>query len=156
MGLSCVDHINIVVSDLAVSVHFYVELLGFKETRRALLTGNWIESIVGLKGVEAEVVFVQPPGGGPRIELIWYKVPSGEHVAACSLPNTQGLRHIAFQVEDIVGEYERLRDAGVVFLGPPVAVPGDVIRHDDGQKRLCYFRDPDGVVLELAEYAGAH
>lgn len=72
----------------------------------------------------------------------------------CTTPNTQGLRHIAFQVEDIEGEYARLKAAGVEFVGAPVAVPGSVIRHDDGQKRLCYFRDPDGVVLELAEYVG--
>ncbi|HKQ32343.1 MAG TPA: VOC family protein, partial [Thermodesulfobacteriota bacterium] len=43
-----IDHINIVVSDLEKSVRFYTELLGFIESKRAHLEGDWIESIVGL------------------------------------------------------------------------------------------------------------
>lgn len=147
-----VDHINIVVSDMARSVRFYTELLGLKETQRAHLEGNWIEAIVGLPGVSADVVYVQPDGGGPRIELIRYHAPAGVHLPETALPNTVGLRHIAFQVEDMGSMYTRLCDAGVEFVGPPVVVPTGVVEHDDGQKSLCYFRDPDGVVLELAAY----
>ncbi|MCF6286452.1 MAG: VOC family protein [Candidatus Hydrogenedentes bacterium] len=147
-----VDHINIVVANLERSVHFYTELLGLKETRRAHLTGDWIEAIVGLRGVSADVVYVQPCGGGPRIELIKYLAPEGVSIPENALPNTQGLRHIAFQVEDMDSLYTRLVEAGVKFIGAPVIVPKSVIEHDDGQKSLCYFHDPDGVVLELAAY----
>ena len=147
-----VDHINIVVSDLERSLHFYTTLLGLKETRRARLTGTWIETIVGLAGVEADVAYVQPQGGGPRIELIQYDAPAGVSVPENSRPNTQGLRHIAFQIEDMDALYRRLADAGVPFIGPPVTVPKGVVEHDDGEKSLCYFHDPDGVVLELAAY----
>ena len=147
-----VDHINIVVSDLEHSVRFYTEALGLKETRRARLTGDWIEAIVGLKGVEADVAFVQPIGGGPRIELIQYRAPVGEEFAAHSRPNTHGLRHIAFQIDDMEVTRKRLEAAGVQFFGPPVEVPGGVVEHDDGRKSLCYFLDPDGVLLELAAY----
>tara|TARA_R110001592_G_scaffold30011_5_gene107951 strand:- start:43 stop:501 length:459 start_codon:yes stop_codon:yes gene_type:complete len=147
-----VDHINIVVSDLNRSVEFYTKLLGLKETRRACLSGDWIEAIVGLKGVEADVAYVQPEGGGPRIELIHYRAPVGADLPENALPNTRGLRHIAFQVEDMEAMYARLVDGGVAFVGPPVLVPSGVVEHDDGQKSLCYFHDPDGVVLELAAY----
>lgn len=147
-----VDHINVVVSDLERSVRFYTELLGLQETRRARLSGDWIEAIVGLKGVEADVAFVQPRGGGPRIELIQYHAPEGEMFAAHSRPNTHGLRHIAFQIEDMDDMRMRLEAAGVHFFGPPVQVPGGVVEHDDGHKSLCYFLDPDGVLLELAAY----
>jgi hypothetical protein len=41
----------------------------------------------------------------------------------------------------------------VPFIGPPASVPGDVVTHDAGRKRLCYLHDPDGVILELAEYS---
>jgi catechol 2,3-dioxygenase-like lactoylglutathione lyase family enzyme len=147
-----VDHINIVVSDMARSVHFYTQLLGFEEFRRAHLEGEWIEAIVGLKGVEADVVYVQPPGGGPRIELIRYLAPEGVDLPETALPNTVGLRHIAFRVAGIETLYAQLKEAGVPFIGPPVVVPTNVITHDAGHKVLCYFRDPDGVVLEFAEY----
>lgn len=147
-----IDHVNIVVSDLERSIHFYTRVLGLKETRRARLTGDWIETVVGLKGVEADVAFVQPVGGGPRIELIQYHTPPGEEFSAHSRPNTHGLRHIAFQTDDMEGLRARLESAGAPFFGPPVQVPGGVVEHDDGNKSLCYFLDPDGVLLELAAY----
>lgn len=147
-----IDHINIVVSDLERSVNFYTELLGLKETRRARLTGDWIEAIVGLKGVVADVVFLQPRGGGPRIELIKYHNPPGLAFPENARPNTGGLRHIAFQIENMDELRARLEAEGVHFFGPPVQVPGAVVEHDDGHKSLCYFLDPDGVLLELAAY----
>lgn len=148
-----IDHVNIVVTELERSVRFYTELLGLRVTRRAHLEGAWIEQVAGLKGVRADVVYVQPPGGGPRIELIQYHAPAGVVLPACALPHTAGLRHIAFRTADMDETYRRLREAGVVFIGAPAAVPGQVVQHDAGRKRLCYFHDPDGVILELAEYA---
>ena len=150
--ISAVDHINIVTRDIAESTRFYTELLGLTVTRRAHLEGAWIDAVVGLQGARAEVVYVQPPGGGPRIELIQYHAPPGADCPACATANTLGLRHIAFRVADIEGTYARLQAAGVPFLSPPADVPESVVRHDDGRKRLCYFHDPDGVILELAEY----
>lgn len=147
-----IDHINIVVSDLERSVRFYTELLGFRESKRAHLEGDWIESIVGLKGVVADVAFIVAPAGEPRIELLCYKTPGGEAIPANSFANTVGLRHIAFRVDDIKVAAERLKNAGVKLLGEPVVVPENVVTHDAGHKMLCYFHDPDGVLLEITEY----
>lgn len=147
-----VDHINIVVTDLERSVRFYTEVLGLKETRRAHLSGEWIDAIVGLRGVAAEVAYVVAPGGEPRIELLCYQSPTGEIIPAASAANTVGLRHIAFRVTDIQATLERLRQFDVPVLSEPVKVPGGVIKHSAGDKQLCYFYDPDGVLLELAQY----
>ncbi|HET7288986.1 MAG TPA: VOC family protein [Thermodesulfobacteriota bacterium] len=147
-----IDHINIVVSDLEKSVRFYTELLGFNESKRAHLEGEWIESIVGLKGVIADVAFIVAPAGEPRIELLCYKIPRGEQVPANSLANTPGLRHIAFRVDDINAAIEKLKSGGVKLLGEPVVVPETVVTHDAGHKMLCYFHDPDGTLLEITEY----
>ncbi len=151
--IDSLDHVNIVVSDLDRSVKFYTEVLGFEQTKYARLEGDWIESIVGLEGVSAEVVYVQPPGGGPRLELIRYDAPDGIALDETALANTVGLRHLAFRVHAMADVYGRLRAAGIEFIGPPTQVPSRVVEHDAGQKTLCYFRDPDGVLLELAEYA---
>jgi catechol 2,3-dioxygenase-like lactoylglutathione lyase family enzyme len=133
-------------------VRFYTGLLGFNLSKRAHLEGDWIESIVGLKGVVADVAFVVAPAGEPRIELLCYKTPKGEALPANSLANTVGIRHIAFRVDDIHAASERLKNAGVKLLGEPVVVPETVVTHDAGHKMLCYFRDPDGVLLEITEY----
>lgn len=150
--ISAIDHINIVVSDMPRSVAFYTELLGMSVTRTAHLEGDWIEAIVGLKGVSADVVYVEPPGGPLRLELLQYRSPRGAAIDATKLPNTVGLRHIAFRVADIDAAAAALRAAGVHVFADPVAVPSNVITHNAGHKRLLYFHDPDGVLLELAQY----
>ena len=148
-----VDHINLVVADLARSVRFYTEVLGFVKTADVHMKGAWIEEIIGLEGVEGLVAFVElPGGGGPRIELLQYVAPAGVVLSENSRANTHGLRHLAFRVEDIAGMAARLRAAGVKLFSDPVTVPRGVVNFAAGDKTLVYFLDPDGVILELAEY----
>jgi catechol 2,3-dioxygenase-like lactoylglutathione lyase family enzyme len=151
--VEAVDHINLVVRDLERSVKFYTEVLGMRETKRAILRGEWIERIVGLAGVEAKVAYVVAPAGEPRLELLEYRSPSGDSFQAHSRPNTVGLRHVAFRVRSMEAALARLRDHGVPPLGEPTRVPGGIVKHDAGEKCLVYFLDPDGVLLELAEYS---
>ena len=147
-----VDHINLVVSDLERSVDFYTNVLGFRETQRAELEGEWIETIIGLETVKASVAYVVSPAGQPRLELLQYHSPIGDGFQANSIPNTLGLRHLALSVDNIDSAVQRLREAGTELLSRPVVVPTDVIQHSTGQKILCYFHDPDGGLLELTEY----
>jgi catechol 2,3-dioxygenase-like lactoylglutathione lyase family enzyme len=151
--IQAIDHLNVVVADMARAVKFYTEVLGFVKTREAQLAGEWIERIVGLKGVRAHAVFVELPGGGPRIELLKYEAPVGAAVAENSRANTLGLRHFALRVTDIATMVVKLRAAGVEVFSEPVRVPEGVVRFDAGaSKTLVYFLDPDGVIIELAEY----
>ena len=150
--IRAVDHINIVVADLDRSVKFYTGLLGFQIIRKAHLHGAWIDKIVGLENVSADVVYVIAPAGEPRIELLQYNSPVGNSVEENSRANTTGLRHIAFRVDDIHALAAKLKQAGVKLYSEPVTVPAAAVKHDAGQKTLLYFTDPDGVILELAEY----
>ena len=150
--IKSIDHINIVVSDLERSVRFYTEILGFREVRRAELEGVWIEQIVGLRNVRGRVVYLVSPSGEPRIELLCYDSPPGKRLDENSASNTIGLRHIALRTSDIRAAIKKLNDAGIATVSPPTQVPTSVVRHDAGQKVLCYFHDPDGVILELTEY----
>ncbi len=150
--IQAIDHINIVVTDLERSVRFYTECLDFKEIRRAHLKGEWIESVVGLKGVNADVAYIIAPAGEPRIELLCYNTPPGVTIPENSTANTTGLRHIALRVENLLALADKLKHAGVNMIGTPVTVPQAVVKHEAGDKTLLYFYDPDGVILELAEY----
>jgi len=150
-----IDHVNLVVADLERSVAFYTGVLGLRKTQDVTMEGAWIEEIVRLPGVKGRVAFVEAPGGGVRIELLQYVSPSGVALPANSLANTLGVRHLAFRVSDIDGLARRLREANVTLLSDPVKVPAGVARFASGDKRLLYFLDPDGVLLELAEYGNA-
>ena len=147
-----IDHLNIVVADLARSVKFYTEVLGFRKTHDVYMEGEWIEQIIGLKGVKGLVAFVEPPGGGTRIELLQYLAPPGVALPENSRANTYGLRHFALRVDDIAAMATRLRAAGVTLFSDPVRVPQGVVKFAAGDKTLLYFLDPDGVIVELAEY----
>ena len=149
-----IDHLNIVVADLPRSLAFYGGLFGFVQTKEAYLEGPWIDQIVGLTGVKAHAVFIVSPGGEPRIELLQYLAPAGLALVENSRANTRGLRHFALRTTDITALVARLRAAGVEVWGEPTDVPRGVVAFDQGisNERLVYCLDPDGVIVELAEY----
>lgn len=146
------DHFNIVTRDMARAVAFYRDLLGFEQTFETTLHGAWIERVTGFCGARAHCVFLQLPGVDVRLELLQYLAPVGAELPENTLPNTLGLRHLAFETSDLDALSKKLQGAGIEFVSEPVEVPFPVGPRKL-KKRLCYFRDPDGVLLELAEYA---
>lgn len=151
--LQQIDHVNLVVRDLQRMTTFYADVLGLKVTKQVTIRGEWIDQVVGLSGVEANVVYLDLPAG-PRIELIYYRQPASPAAPEPNQANLLGLRHIAFRVADIEGVVARLRAAGTPFHSEVTIVPSTQVQYAGGaQKRLIYFRDPEGNVLELCEYA---
>jgi catechol 2,3-dioxygenase-like lactoylglutathione lyase family enzyme len=153
MTILHLDHVNLVVRDLAAMVAFYERTLGFVVTKRVTIRGEWIERVVNLPGVEADVVYLDL-ATGPRIELIQYRSPAAIESPAQGSPHTLGLRHIAFKVEGIDTLVERLRATGIRFFGDVQRVPDEQVTYAGGvRKRLVYFHDPEGNLLELCEYS---
>lgn len=152
MMIEQIDHINIVVNDLETMIHFYKEYLGFKLSKRVEISGAWIERVVGLEAARAEVVYLELPSG-PRIELIRYLSPIGHQPEALNIPNTMGMRHMAFRVNNIEAWVARLKKEGLSFFGDIQSVPDTQVTYAGGlQKRLVYFHDPEGNILEFCEY----
>ena len=145
-----IDHVNIVVADMARSILFYSELLGLRRGFEVVLEGAWIEKVTSLTGAQAHCVFMETDDASVRLELLQYLTPSGDALQVNSLPNTPGIRHVAFTVDDLDALVDRLQTAGVALISEPVVVPFAV--GSMGRKRLCYFHDPDGTLLEAAAY----
>lgn len=144
-----IDHVNIVVADLERAAHFYETVFGLSRGFAATLEGAWIETVTGLQNARAECLFLHAPDGQTRLELICYENSSGR-IALNSQPNTLGLRHLAFEVEDIHQTLEKARNLGIEPISAPVEVPFRV--GNLGAKRLAYFHDFDGTLLEAASY----
>lgn len=151
--MSRLDHINLVVADLERAAHFYEHVFGWRRGFSAELRGEWIERVSGLPGVQATCLFLESPDGGARIELIRYDSPAGARFKANSHANTFGARHIAFEVEDIEITLAKVRELGLEPLGLVEQVPFRV--GNLGAKRLVYFHDFDGVLVEAAAYSTA-
>jgi catechol 2,3-dioxygenase-like lactoylglutathione lyase family enzyme len=150
--LEAIDHVNLVVDDLELMARFYTQVLGMKITKRVTISGPWIDRTVGLKGVVADVIYLDPPSG-PRVELIQYLTPPASRPSGLGASNTPGLRHLAFRVHDITQVAARLQEAGVNSFSDVQCVPTEQVSYGaDIQKYLVYFQDPEGNLLELCEY----
>lgn len=150
--LASIDHVNLVVNDLDRMIAFYRDSLGLEVTKHVTISGEWIDKVVALQDVKAEVVYLAFPAG-PNLELIKYHAPPGATPDDLDQPNTHGLRHLAFRVDDIDAAYARLSAAGVHLSSDVQRVPDAQVTYSDGiRKRLVYFHDPEGNLLELCEY----
>ena len=150
--LESIDHVNIVVSDLPRMMDFYTRVLGFRESKRVTISGAWIDQTVALRDVTAECVYLDLPDG-PRVELLRYVNPPAPRPGELGTSNTPGLRHMAFRVDDIDAAVARLREADVRFFSGIQDVPTSQVTYAGGvRKRLVYFHDPEGNLLELCEY----
>lgn len=146
------DHVNLVVSDLDGMIAFYRDVLGLSLTKRVTISGDWIGSVVGLPAVHADVAYLDF-SAGPRIELIRYNQPALDRPMHVDKPNAPGLRHIAFKVDAIDAIVARMQAVGVKFFSEIQQVPAAQVTYAGGvRKRLIYFQDPEGNLLEFCEY----
>lgn len=140
------DHVNVVVSDMERSIAFYARLLGVTVIMDRVLEGAWFESVTGRADARARCVILDVPGGGCRVELLAFDGPADGPLAPNTLPATIGLRHFAVRVDDIEACLATLDDPPLILAVPREIVPVG--------KRMAYVRDPDGAIVELAEYGG--
>jgi catechol 2,3-dioxygenase-like lactoylglutathione lyase family enzyme len=145
MAIQRMDHVGIVVDDLAGATAFFVEL-GLKLQGEAQVEGAWVDRVVGLEGVRAEIAMVQTPDGHGRLELTKFHAPSGPRGDRRAPANIPGIRHLTFAVDDIDAVVASLRAHGAELVG-------EVERYEDSY-RLCYVRGPEGIIVELAERIG--
>ena len=60
MTIQRMDHVGIVVDDLAAATAFFVEL-GLKRQGEGPVEGGWVDRVVGLEDVRAEIAMVEAP-----------------------------------------------------------------------------------------------
>lgn len=146
-----IDHINFVVADLDAMTAFYRDTLGLRVSKQISIDGPWIEAVTGLANAKADVVYLEPETG-PGVELICYRRPQGSRPERLSQANTPGLRHAAFRVDDLDGVIRKLEDAGAHVQSDVQQVPTDQADFAGRQKRIVYFQDPEGNLLELCQF----
>jgi catechol 2,3-dioxygenase-like lactoylglutathione lyase family enzyme len=142
MAIQRMEHVGVVVEDLPAAVGFFVEL-GLELDGEATVEGRWVDRVVGLDGVRADIAVVRTPDGHSRLELAKFHTPTAVSSESNAPANTPGIRHILFAVDDIDDAVARLRARGAELVG-------EVEQYQDSY-RLCYVRGPEGIIVELAE-----
>jgi catechol 2,3-dioxygenase-like lactoylglutathione lyase family enzyme len=143
MTIKRMDHVSIIVDDLAAAISFFTTLGMALEGERPV-EGSWVDRLNGLEGVQVDIAIMGTPDGHGRVELTKFRNP--ELVAAepaNAPPNTLGLRQIMFAVGDFDDTVARLRVHGAELIG-------EVVQYED-LYRLCYMRGPAGIIVALAE-----
>jgi len=127
LSLNKIHHIAIICSDYQQSKKFYTEILGleiWQEHYRQERDSYKLD----LKLNETYI-----------IELFSFPSPPNRP----SFPEAAGLRHLAFEVDNLDTEIHKLEQVGIAHEG---------IRVDElTQKRFTFFADPDQLPIELYE-----
>lgn len=145
VAIERMDHVGIVVADLEAAIEFFLAL-GLELRGQASVEGGWVDRVVGLEGVRAEIAMLGTPDGHSRLELAKFHAPKHPHEGGHEQANAPGIRHISFAVDDIDAVVAGLRARGSELVG-------ELERYKDSY-RLCYVRGPEGIIVELAEEIG--
>jgi catechol 2,3-dioxygenase-like lactoylglutathione lyase family enzyme len=145
MTLQRMDHVGIVVDDLAGAVAFFIEL-GLEIEGETPVEGRWVDRVTGLEGVRADVALMQTPDGQGKVELAKFHAPSARGGDPGAPAHTLGIRHLLFAVKGIDEVIDRLRARGAELVGS--------VEQYENRYRLCYLRGPEGIIIELAEEIG--
>ena len=127
MKLKRIHHVAIICSDYQTSKHFYVNILGF-----SVINETFRESRNSYK-LDLQV------NSGNCIELFSFPDPPQR----VSRPEACGLRHLAFEVDNI--------DEWVAYLQAKDVKVEEIRTDEITGKRFTFFQDPDGLPLEIYE-----
>ncbi|HKZ13540.1 MAG TPA: VOC family protein [Solirubrobacterales bacterium] len=142
MAVERMEHVGIVVDDLAAAVAFFVAL-GLELDGETSVEGEVVDRMTGLEGVRSDLAFLQTPDGHGKVEVVQYRSPARAGDPEPPRPNTPGLNHLLFAVDDVEATLARLLTHGAELVG-------EVIDYGTSY-RLCYLRGPGRMIIELAE-----
>lgn len=131
------NHVAIRVPDHAAAVKWYTEKLDFRLIRK------WTVA-------EQQLAYLAPANSN----TFWIEILSGGKLRPATvykdLPGSLeegGYHHVCLDVNNVDRVISELRKRGVVILAKPLVVPAV-------SRKLAFFRDPWGNIIELAEVIG--
>jgi catechol 2,3-dioxygenase-like lactoylglutathione lyase family enzyme len=143
-----IHHAGITVSDLDRSIDFYTGVLGLElltEPSERRCSAH-LDQMVEISGAEMRGVLLRV--GNTAVELHEYSAPESPNDEP--LPaNALGAQHVAFEVEDLAAEMDRIAALGIGFATPINVIDGGPFTGI----RAVFLHDPDGIRIELVQVA---
>lgn len=127
-----IEHIGIAVKDIANSNELFAKLFG---------EGSYKTEVVDSEGVSTSFFKVGPN----KIELL-EATSADSPIAKFIEKRGEGIHHIAFEVEDIISEMDRLKNEGFTLLNEQPKKGAD-------NKLVCFLhpKGTNGVLIELCQ-----
>ncbi len=148
--MKAVAHIGLTVIDLDRSVAFYKDVLKLDYVGEMTMQGRETDLLFGDDNLTVRVAYLKAKQGGPEVELIQF-VNKAIAKDRASLFKTS-ISELCFEVDDINEWYAHLQVHGVGVLSKPQLL--DSTSYDFGKSKAIYFKDPDGIILELIQNIG--
>jgi len=136
------DHVGVTVRDLDSTTEFFVAL-GLEIEGRMFVEGDFIDDVIGIPRSRTEIVMLKAPGGDTGVELSSFVRPEPVSGSTDAMANELGLRSLAFEVDDLQLQLDRLAVDGYGLVGA-------VGQYEDVW-RMAYVRGPEGIIVALAE-----
>jgi len=136
------DNVGIVVESLDNAIAFFTEI-GLTLEGRATIAGEWAGRVTGLGNQEVEIAMMVTPDGHSRLELSRFVTPATISDHRTAPVNALGYLRVMFTVADIDELVSRLIKHGAQLVG-------EIVQYENSY-RLCYIRNPEGLLIGLAE-----
>jgi catechol 2,3-dioxygenase-like lactoylglutathione lyase family enzyme len=137
-------HAAICVSDLERSLEFYRDLLGLTVTMDFEVRGPEWDRLFQSENFHARIIYFDE-----GIEMT-YVYSRDDKKPVDARMGDFGYQLLVFEVSDVDGIYERLKDKGVNFLSPPLVPTIDV--PTEGSAKLTHILGPDGERISLLQF----
>lgn len=142
-------HVGLTVSDLDRSVAFYRDILGLNYIGEILMEGKETDILFGKENSRARVAYLNGSDNTdmPPVELIQFtdsniKKQNGDLFSA-------SISELCLFTDDIDKTYRHLQENNVICLSEPQKF--DFSSSGFGKSKAFYFRDPDGIILEMMQ-----
>lgn len=145
-------HTNLIAKDWKRLAAFYRDVFGCQPIQPERdLAGEWLDKATGITDAHICGAHLRLPGygdSGPTLEIFQYdSMP--ERTAVC--PNTPGITHIAFAVDDIRASVRMILEHGGAVVGELT----EVELLDVGVLTFQYLADPEGNIIEVQSLGGS-
>ncbi len=130
--LTNLEHLGLAVRDLPAATALYTKLLGCEPYKAEHVASEAVDT-----------VFFRV--GGSKIELLAGTAPDSA-ITKFLEKKPEGVHHVAFEVDDIVAEMERLKREGFVLLN-------ETPKRGADNKLVCFVhpKSAGGVLVELCQ-----
>ena len=142
-------HVGLTVSDLDRSIAFYRDILGLEFQGEIFMAGEETDRLFRMKDTKARVAYLNGSKAieAPPIELIQFVDNKVKKVKGNLF--TTSISEVCFYTDDIERVYNSLIENHVECLSEPQYF--DFRANELVESKAFYFRDPDGIVLEMMQ-----
>ena len=142
-------HVGLTVSDLERSITFYKDILGLEFQGEIMMTGEETDKLFQRRNCKARVAYLNGSKAveAPPIELIQFVDEDVNQVKSDLF--TTSISEVCFYTDDIEAAYNSLMEEHVECLSEPQYF--DFSSQGFGKSKAFYFKDFDGIILEMMQ-----